>query len=409
MSDRRIEIHSRGAIVHAYKALPEAGHGPVLVLLSQIHDEPARVREVADLYAEEGYVVLVPEIVRCVRPASASPGFQEVVELHRRFDVEAGYLELLATLKVARALPEGDGGGVGVVGFGMGATLAALAAARSAVECAVAYGPVGLEGLLSREAGGGAPLVLHFGGRDEVVPAASVEAIRGAWGRRPGTEVYVYPSAGHDFTRPGTPGHHRLSEDLAHGRTLGVLRRVLGPHYDFAALWDQHCYYEFGTRDAEATMKTMVARPYVNNVPIMTGGLGYEDLHRFYADHFVRVNPRDLQILLVSRTLGANRLVDEFLASFTHDVEMDWMIPGVAPTGRYVEIPVIVAVTFRGDKLCSEHLYWDQASVLVQLGLLDRGGLPIAGVEAARKVLDASLPSNTLMRHWHEPAHDAKV
>jgi len=90
------------------------------------------------------------------------------------------------------------------------------------------------------------------------------------------------------------------------------------------------------------------------------------------------------------------------VVSFTHDVEIDWMLPGVPPTGRHVEIPVVAIVNFRGEKLYHEHIYWDQASVLVQIGLLDPGGLPVAGVEVAKKLLDETRPSNTLMRRWVE-------
>ena len=85
------------------------------------------------------------------------------------------------------------------------------------------------------------------------------------------------------------------------------------------------------------------------------------------------------------------------LFCFTHDIEIDWMLPGVAPTGRHVEIPLVAIVSFRGDKLYHEHIYWDQASVLVQIGLLDAAGLPVAGVETARKLLDETLRSNNLM------------
>ena len=76
---------------------------------------------------------------------------------------------------------------------------------------------------------------------------------------------------------------------------------------------------------------------------------------------------------------------------------MDWMLPGLAPTGKRIEVPLIAIVRFREGKLAHEHIYWDQASVLVQLGLLDAGALPVAGVESARKVLDPSLPSNALI------------
>jgi carboxymethylenebutenolidase len=153
-------------------------------------------------------------------------------------------------------------------------------------------------------------------------------------------------------------------------------------------------------RDVDATMSTMVAEPYVNHIPTMTGGVGFDKLRDFYANHFVDVNPPDLELVPVSRTVGESSVVDEFILRFTHTTHIDWMLPGIEPTGRSVEIPMVAIVQFQGDKLVHEHIYWDQASVLVQLGLLDARAsreLPIAGVETAHKVLDVSLPSNTLM------------
>ena len=167
--------------------------------------------------------------------------------------------------------------------------------------------------------------------------------------------------------------------------------------HDLSALWDAHCRCEFETRDVDATMATMVAEPYVNHIPTMTGGVGYDDLHDFYANHFVGVNPPDFELAPVSRTVGESSVVDEFILRFTHTTVMDWMLPGIEPTGRAVEVPMVAIVQFEGDKLVHEHIYWDQASVLVQLGLLDPEGLPVAGAATAHKVLDVSLPSNTLM------------
>jgi carboxymethylenebutenolidase len=149
-------------------------------------------------------------------------------------------------------------------------------------------------------------------------------------------------------------------------------------------------------------MATMVGEPYVNHIPTMTGGVGYRQLKRFYQHHFVQSNPPDTTLIPLSRTIGANQVVDEMLFCFTHTCEIDWMLPGVPPTGKRVEIPLIAIVKFRGDKLYHEHIYWDQASVLVQIGLLDPKGLPVAGVETARKLLDETLPSNTLMPRWRE-------
>ena len=164
------------------------------------------------------------------------------------------------------------------------------------------------------------------------------------------------------------------------------------------ALFDAHVRAEFVDRDVEATMATMTERPYVNHVPVMTGGLGREAVRRFYAEHFVGKWPADTQVRPVSRTAGQGRVVDELLISFTHDVEMPAILPGVPPTGRRVELPFVVVVGTEGGKVAYEHIYWDQAGLLVQVGLLDPAGLPVVGAEAARKLLDPALPSNTLIR-----------
>jgi carboxymethylenebutenolidase len=171
---------------------------------------------------------------------------------------------------------------------------------------------------------------------------------------------------------------------------------------DLSALWEAHCRCEFEAKDADATMATMVSEPYVNHVPTMTGGVGRDQLKRFYKYHFVGVNPPDFRLVPISRTVGADCLVDEFIVHFTHTREIDWLLPGVPPSGRVVEIPTVAIVKFDGDKVFHEHIYWDQASVLVQIGLLDPAGLPIAGVESARKVADQTQPSNRIMARWAE-------
>ena len=162
-------------------------------------------------------------------------------------------------------------------------------------------------------------------------------------------------------------------------------------------LWEEHVRDEFVSRDTDATLDTMVPDAYVNHVPVMTGGVGHQELREFYSRYFIPKMPLDTEIVPVSRTIGADRLVDEMVFRFTHTMEMDWMLPGVAPTGKRIEIPLVAIVHFREGKLAHEHIYWDQASVLVQLGILSANGLPVAGVETARKVLDPNLPSNLLM------------
>src|SRR5215831_15538788 len=164
------------------------------------------------------------------------------------------------------------------------------------------------------------------------------------------------------------------------------------------SVWNEHLRAEFSAHSANETVATMVADPLINEVPVMIGGSGREEVYEFYANCFLPHIPPDIEIVPVSRTIGQGRLVDEIVLRFTHSIAMDWMLPGIPPTGKRVEVAFVVVVQFDGDKMVHEHLYWDQASVLVQLGLLERGGLPVVGAESARSVLDRSIRLNELIR-----------
>jgi carboxymethylenebutenolidase len=166
---------------------------------------------------------------------------------------------------------------------------------------------------------------------------------------------------------------------------------------DLIALWEEHVKHEFATRNTDDTLDTMVDDAYVNHIPVMTGGVGKDELREFYSRRFIPQMPPDTELTPISRTVGTDQLVDEMVFKFTHTIPMDWMLPGIPPTGRRVEVPLVAIVHFRDGKLAHEHIYWDQASVLVQLGLLDTSALPVAGIESARKALDPSQPSNELM------------
>ncbi len=166
---------------------------------------------------------------------------------------------------------------------------------------------------------------------------------------------------------------------------------------ELVALWEEHIRHEFDTKNTDETLATMVPDAYVDHVPVLTGGRGHDELRRFYSTHFIPKMPPDMAMTPVSRTIGADQLVDEMVISFTHTIEMDWMLPGIAPTGRPVEVALVVIVRFRDGKLAHEHIYWDQASVLAQLGLIDAAQLPVAGADSARKVLDPALPANALI------------
>jgi len=162
------------------------------------------------------------------------------------------------------------------------------------------------------------------------------------------------------------------------------------PQPDLSRLWEEHTNHEFVTRDTESTLATMVDDAYVNHIPTMTGGVGKSALREFYSRQFIPSMPPDTTLTPVSRTIGENQLVDEMIFAFTHSQEMPWMLPGVPPTHRRVEIPLVAIVRFRDGKLAHEHIYWDQASVLKQIGLLTDPALPAFGAETARKVADQS-------------------
>jgi carboxymethylenebutenolidase len=167
---------------------------------------------------------------------------------------------------------------------------------------------------------------------------------------------------------------------------------------DLARLWEEHTNHEFVTRETESTLATMADDAYVNHVPVMTGGSGKTALRAFYSGQFIPTMPPDTTLTPVSRTIGENQLVDEMIFSFTHTQEMPWMLPGIPPTNRRVEVPLVAIVQFRQGKLAHEHIYWDQASVLKQIGLLTDPVLPVFGAETARKVVDPQFDHKAAQR-----------
>jgi carboxymethylenebutenolidase len=394
-----------GGSFGAYLARPEKGSGPGIVLLQEIFGINDYIRDVADSYAEEGYVVLAPDLFWRLEPGVEldESQFDKAFALFQNFDFGKAVADITASVAALRTRPECVGK-VGALGFCLGGALAYLAAAHAGVDCAVGYYGVGIEGQLDLASKIKCPLMLHFAAEDKFVPAAAREQVKATFAGRSEVEIYVYSDVDHAFARPGGHAYNKPAALMAHSRSIALFRRVMGPHFDLSALWDEHTLYEFVKRDVDATMATMVPEPYVNHVPTMTGGVGYRDLARFYRHHFIPTTPADTRLIPISRTIGADRVVDEMLFCFTHDIEIDWMLPGLKPTGKYVEIPLVAIIRFRGGKLYNEHIYWDQASVLVQIGALDPEGLPVAGIATAKKVVDESLPSNELMPRWADSA-----
>jgi carboxymethylenebutenolidase len=198
-----------------------------------------------------------------------------------------------------------------------------------------------------------------------------------------GSAAAAWPLAAHAQQRPAIRRNVAMTEDST--KNLG-------------AVFDAHVKAEFIDKDVAATMATMVPEPYLTHVPTLTGGTGRSGVEHFYRDHFVGHWPDDVEVKPLSRTVGQNRVIDELIVSFTHDREMRVYLPGVPPTGRKVVLPHVVVMGFdEAGRVAYEHIYWDQASLLVQVGLLDPALLPVAGAEQAKRLLDPTQPANEMI------------
>jgi carboxymethylenebutenolidase len=409
MSAMNITIKARdGGSFGGYLSTPASGSGPGIIVLQEIFGVSAHIRSVVDRWAEEGYVALAPDLFWRLKPGVdlgfSAEDVKTARELGGRFDVDQGVRDIGDAIATLRARPEFKGK-VGVVGYCLGGRLAFLAAARLGVDAAVSYYGTRMEGHLDEAKSIRCPIMFHFGGKDRAVSAQTRDKLRAELSAHDHAEFYVYAEAGHAFNNDRrVEAYDPFAAQLARSRSIGLFRHTLGPRYDLSALWDNHVNQEFKDRDADATIATMTPDAYVNHVPTLTGGYGARELHRFYKYHFISRLPPDTRVVPIARTVGPDRVVDEIIFCFTHDREVDFLVPGVKPTGKYVEVPTVVVVEFRGDKLYNEHIYWDQGSMLAQLGVLDPKGLPIAGIESAKKARGEAVPSNAMMPTWPSSA-----
>jgi carboxymethylenebutenolidase len=165
-------------------------------------------------------------------------------------------------------------------------------------------------------------------------------------------------------------------------------------------VWDRHTAAEFEERDADAAIATMTDHPVLIHVPVGTGATGREALRKFYREIFIPQMPPDAKLQLLNRSVGQNRVVDEFILRLTHTLRMDWFAPGIEPTGRRLEVPHVAIIGFENGKIASEHIYWDQATALVQLGVLDATHLPALGVEQSDRLLRPEAPANRLIERF---------
>lgn len=218
-------------------------------------------------------------------------------------------------------------------------------------------------------------------------------------------KLYRYDNCATGFADPSSKAYSHVEANLAWSRALACVRKGFRKEVDLEpvvqSFWTAKYEDDVPERASMSVVKNMTQNsPHVTILPTLQGGVGRKKIEEFYREFFVPSLVEDFRIRLVSRTMGVERIVDEMVVSFTHSDEVDWILPGVQPTDKFVEIPMVSIVAVRGGKLVSEHMYWDQASVLVQVGLLDpklvpkkfksegTKQLPVAGAEAAKQLVE---------------------
>jgi carboxymethylenebutenolidase len=398
-----------GGEFEAYLSLPETGAGPGIVLMQEIFGVNKWLRDVADWYSSRGFAVICPDLFWRQEPGvqltdQSEEDWQRAFELYQGLDEARAVEDSAAAMEVLRSHPACTGK-VGGVGFCLGGKLAYLLATRHDPDCSVGYYGVGIETALDEATNIKSPLMLHMAGRDQYCTSEAQLKIHSALGDNYLVTIHEYSRQDHGFARKNGIHYDPAAAELADLRTLDFFVRHLGVGSRFSPsqkllsdLWDEHMACEFAVRDTEATLGTMVRDAYVNHIPVLTGGVGINELRDFYSNRFIPQMPPDTEVIPISRTIGSDQVVDEMIFKFTHTIGMDWMLPGIEPTGKAVEVPLVVIVQFRDGKLAHEHIYWDQASVLSQLGLIDETKLPVTGIESARKAIDPTLPANELIK-----------
>jgi carboxymethylenebutenolidase len=336
------------------------------VVIQEIFGVNQVMRDIVDWYAARGCVALCPDLFWRQEPGvqltdQTEAEWQRALQLYQGLDEAKAVADSAAAMAFLRQHPACTGK-VGGVGFCLGGTLSYLLAARYDPDGAVGYYGVGIENALTEAANIRCPVMLHIAAQDQFCPPAAQAQLHQALDGHPRVMLHDYAQQDHAFARPGGAHYDAAAAELANLRALEFFVRSLGlgtspSAQQLAALWEEHIQYEFATQNTEETLATMVPDAYVNHIPVLTGGVGREELREFYSKYFIPQMPPDTAMTPVSRTIGTDRLVDEMVFKFTHTIEMDWMLPGIPPTGKHVEVPLIVVVHFRDGKLAHEHIY----------------------------------------------------
>ncbi|HEY9719858.1 MAG TPA: dienelactone hydrolase family protein [Trichormus sp.] len=230
MTSTTIEIKS-GSGFTGYLALPpEASKAPGIILIQEIFGVNSHIRQVADLYAAAGYVVLAPDVFWRVQPhvelGYTHDDMQRGMELVQKSDNEQLVSDLVDAVHVLKTHPQ-CAGRVAAVGYCMGGYLSYRLATKDAVDAAVCYYGGRIDQALDEAKNLHCPIMMHFGEKDSHIPAESVAKIRDALKGKGHVEIYVYQGADHGFNCDQRPSYDRQSAMLAFGRSMIMLHSAL--------------------------------------------------------------------------------------------------------------------------------------------------------------------------------------
>lgn len=231
MTGQDIDINGPDGRFSGYLAVPDTGKGPGIVVIQEIFGVNQVMREICDTLAAEGFVALCPDLFWRLEPGiqitdKTDAEWQKAFDLFGRFDVDAGIVDVDATVEHLRTM-DACNGKVGAVGYCLGGLLAYLTATRTDADASVGYYGVNIHEKLDEAEQIKKPLMLHIAERDEFVPADAQAAIKAGLIDNPHVTLHTYAGRDHAFARVGGAHFHQADADLANGRTLAFFRHNL--------------------------------------------------------------------------------------------------------------------------------------------------------------------------------------
>lgn len=232
LSKMKIKISSNnGETFSAYLKAPTSTPAPGLIIIQEIFGVNEVMRNIADEYAQAGYVAIVPDLfwhqeADIELTDKSDSDWQKAFELYQNFDEDKGIDDLISTMKTLKELPECTGK-IGSIGFCLGGKLAYLMATRSQTECNVSYYGVGIEKNISEAANIQNPLMLHLAEKDEYVSSEIQSKLKIELSNYPLVTIHSYPNVNHGFARIEGKDYNLETTNLAQSRTIEFFQKYL--------------------------------------------------------------------------------------------------------------------------------------------------------------------------------------